>query len=240
MENIFEFIYRCTQDKQQNKSRNQYFSQSDNSKFSRLQSTRWPRVMDAITASNKRCVDHLPLPVLRNLPAGQVGSGRCCGKSTVPADNRSVTQRTLKNSAHTNPSPKWCGGWGVGEATWPVARSAGRGAGGAPPGALQHQIRRGCLNGALPPAKRSEFRAAAPRLSTAAQSAQRTTGPEATPTPHPPHHSQHGTAPQPPQTSTANQPSNKASTPQTNLSPSKSTPTNQPSPSTIYRSNSTA
>ena len=69
------------------------------------------------------------------------------------------------------PSFKWCGGWGVGEATWPVARSAGRGAGGAPPGALQHQIRRGCLNGALPPAKRSEFRAAAPRLSTAAQSA---------------------------------------------------------------------
>ena len=135
------------------------------------------------------------LPVLRNLPPGQVGSGRCCGKSTVPADSRSVTQRTLNNSAQTNPSPKWCGGWGVGEATWPVARSAGRGAGGAPPGALQHQIRRGCLNGALPPAKRSEFRAAAPRLSTAAQSAQRTTGPEATPTPHPPHHSQHGTAP---------------------------------------------
>ena len=65
----------------------------------------------------------------------------------------------------------------------------------APPGALQHQIRRGCLNGALPQAKRSEFRAAAPRLSTAAQSAQRTTGPGATPTPHPPHHSQHGTAP---------------------------------------------
>ena len=69
------------------------------------------------------------------------------------------------------PSFKWCGGWGVGEATWPVARSAGLGAGGAPSGALQHQIRRGCLNGALPPAKRSEFRAAAPRLSTAAQSA---------------------------------------------------------------------
>ena len=62
----------------------------------------------------------------------------------------------LISHAHTNPSPKWCGGWAVGEATWPVARRAGRGAG-APPGALPHQTWRGCLSGALPRAKRSEF-----------------------------------------------------------------------------------
>ena len=57
---------------------------------------------------------------------------------------------------HTSTSPKWCGGRAVGEATWPVARRAGRGAG-APPGALPHQTWRGCLSGALPQAKRSEF-----------------------------------------------------------------------------------
>ena len=56
----------------------------------------------------------------------------------------------------TNPSPKWCGGRAVGEATWPVARRAGRGAG-APPGVRPHQTWRGCLSGALPRAKRSEF-----------------------------------------------------------------------------------
>ena len=28
---------------------------------------------------------HLPLPVLRNLPAGRVGSGRCNGESTIAA-----------------------------------------------------------------------------------------------------------------------------------------------------------
>ena len=156
----------------------------------------------------------------------------------------------LNSSAHTNPSPKWCGGWGVGEATWLVARSAGRGAGGAPPGALQHQIRRGGLNGALPPAKRSEFRAAAPRLSTAAQSASAPPGrpkvlraplggserserggqfsrpPAQKPPPRPTRRTTASTAPhpQPPQTSTASQPSNKASTPQTNLPPNKNTP----------------
>ena len=62
----------------------------------------------------------------------------------------------LNRHARTNPSPKWCGGWAVGEATWPVARRAGRGAG-APPGALSPQTWRGCLSGALPQAKRSEF-----------------------------------------------------------------------------------
>jgi hypothetical protein len=32
----------------------------------------------------KMCL-HLPLPVLRNLPAGRVGSGRCCCESTISA-----------------------------------------------------------------------------------------------------------------------------------------------------------
>ena len=147
----------------------------------------------------------------------------------------------LNSPEHTNPSPKWCGGWGVGEATWPVARSAGRGAGGAPPGALQHQTRRGCLNGALPQAKRSEFRAAAPRQSTAAQSAA-SRPPAQEPPPRPARRTTASTAPhpQPPQTSTANQPSNKASSSQANLPPSKKTATIQSAKTTIYRSNSTA
>lgn len=63
-----------------------------------------PRNSSVQSRHHQRCVDHLPLPVLRNLPAGQVGSGRCCGESTVSADRRSVTRRKLNGSVRTNPS----------------------------------------------------------------------------------------------------------------------------------------
>ena len=68
------------------------------------------------------------LPVMRNLPAGQVGSGRCCGKSTVPADSRSVTQRTLKNSAHQpfRSSGAAGGVWGRRLGRWRGAQAVGR------------------------------------------------------------------------------------------------------------------
>ena len=90
----------------------------------------------------------------------------------------------------TSTSPKWCGGWAVGEATWPVARRAGRGAG-APPGALPHQTWRGCLSGALPQAKRSELPRHRPTAEhRSAVGCKPATGPGATPTARPPRHGQ--------------------------------------------------